>query len=30
MNQMHDIRYWLECNLGAIEGATTSSGAGRE
>jgi hypothetical protein len=30
MNQMHDIRYGLKCNLGAVEGATAGSGAGRE
>ena len=30
MNQMHDIRYWLEGNLRAIEGAASSGGAGSE
>jgi hypothetical protein len=30
MNQMHDIRYGLKSNLGAVEGATASSGAGCE
>jgi hypothetical protein len=28
MNQVHDIRYGLKCNLGAIEGAAAGSGAG--
>jgi hypothetical protein len=30
MNQMHDIRYGLKSNLGAIEGAAAGSRAGRE
>jgi hypothetical protein len=30
MNQMHDIRYGLKSNFGAIEGATAGSGSGRE
>jgi hypothetical protein len=30
MNQMHNIRYGLKCNLGAIEGASTGSRTGRE
>jgi hypothetical protein len=30
MNQMHNIRYWLKCNLGAIEGAASGSGARSE
>jgi hypothetical protein len=30
MNQVHDIRNGLKSNLGAIEGAATGCGAGRE
>jgi hypothetical protein len=30
MNQMHDIRYGLKSNLGAVEGASAGSRAGSE
>jgi hypothetical protein len=30
MNQMHNIRYGLKCNLGSVERTTAGSGAGCE